>query len=254
MSTFVRNALRIKYAAPEWALLEEVHNRTGGGTRSADAIAMNLWESNAFRIIGFEIKVSRSDWLRELKDPSKADVIAAYCDMWFIVATSDIVKEDELPPNWGLQVLKGNGLHIVKKAPLLEDRKALDRRFVAAMIRRATQVGEAQISAALATAIESERKRVAERVQSEVDRRTRRAKEIADRLEVVKAATGIDLLSYSFDGEDVSHAIRYALAERRDLVGRYNGLRSLQNKLRSLDKAIDELGELVPQESEARAT
>lgn len=248
MSQFVRQALRVKYAAPEWALLEEVHNRTGGGTRSADAIAMNLWESHAFRIIGFEIKVSRSDWLRELKDPSKADVIAAYCDMWFIVATPDIVKEDELPPAWGLQVLKGNGLHIIKKAPLLEDRKALDRRFVAAMIRRATEVGGDQIAAAITPAVERVRKEAESRLEGEVERRTRRAKEIIDRVEAVKAATGIDMASYSFDNNDVCAAIRYALAERSRITSRYNGLQGLQRTLRMLDKAIDELGPLVPQD------
>ncbi len=250
MSSYVRQALRVKYAAPEWALLEEVHNRTGGGTRSADAIAMNLWESHAFRIIGFEIKVSRSDWLRELKDPSKADVIAAYCDMWFIVATPDIVKEDELPPAWGLQVLKGNGLHIVKKAPLLEDRKALDRRFVAAMVRRATQIGDEQIQAAIGPAVDRARKEAESRLQSEVDRRTRRAKEITDRVDAVKAATGIDIASHSFHDKDVCAAIRYALAERDSITGRYSGLKSLQGKLRMLDKAIEELAPLVPQDAE----
>lgn len=68
---------------------------------------------------GHEIKVSRSDWLVELRDPSKAEAWKQYCDRWWLVAPRDIVKPEELPEGWGLLVPAGKNLRTVVTAPLL---------------------------------------------------------------------------------------------------------------------------------------
>ena len=103
MSSHIKALLRNRYPIDEWALAFEVAPETGGGTRRADAVAMNMWRSRGHAIHGFEFKVSRSDWLRELKDPSKADAVAQYCDYWWLVVDGDhILKENELPEGWGL--------------------------------------------------------------------------------------------------------------------------------------------------------
>jgi len=101
---------------------------------------MSMWPSRGLEINGFEIKASRSDWLRELKNPAKAEAIAAYCDRWWIVALKDLVKIEELPAGWGLMELQANGsLKEVKRAPARENVKPITRTFMAAMMRR---VGE----------------------------------------------------------------------------------------------------------------
>ena len=103
MSSHIKALLRNRYPIEEWALAFEVAPETGGGTRRADAVAMNMWRSRGHAIHGFEFKVSRSDWLRELKEPSKADAVAQYCDYWWLVIDGDhIVKDGELPEGWGL--------------------------------------------------------------------------------------------------------------------------------------------------------
>lgn len=67
---------------------------------------------------GHEVKVSRSDWLRELADPSKAETFAQHMHHWWLVATPGVVRDD-LPDGWGLLVLQSNGrLRKVKDAPL----------------------------------------------------------------------------------------------------------------------------------------
>jgi len=102
-------ALKVKYRPPAYALLPHVRNSTGypSVTRTADALVMSLYPSRGLTLSGFEIKVSRSDWLRELKDPAKAEEIARHCDYWWIVAgEADLVKLEELPPSWGLLVPK----------------------------------------------------------------------------------------------------------------------------------------------------
>lgn len=136
----VKEALKLKYESNEWALLFEVRNATGAihTQRYADAIAMNLWPSRGLSVIGFEIKVSRSDWLHELKKPEKADPIIKYCDYFYLVlGDKNIVKGGELPENWGLMIPFGeNRLKIKKEAPKL-DSKSLDRGFIASMMRQA---------------------------------------------------------------------------------------------------------------------
>ena len=103
MSADLRELLRKRYPSQAWALMWEVGDATGARhSRWADALAMSLWPTHGLRLHGFEIKVSRGDWLRELKDPSKAEAIAQYCDHWWLVTADDsIAKKEELPPNWG---------------------------------------------------------------------------------------------------------------------------------------------------------
>lgn len=132
--------LAIKYAAPEWALLPQVREATGlSACRTADAIAMSLWPSRGLYLHGFEIKVNRGDWLNELKNPEKADVIASFCEFWWIVAVEGVVAKGELPIDWGLLTPRGSGLHIEKQATL-KTAKNPDKLFLAAILRRAQQI------------------------------------------------------------------------------------------------------------------
>ena len=135
--TDVLTALDACYPSPAWAFLPQVREGTGwGAARTADAIAMSLWPSRGLEVIGFEIKTSRSDWARELRDPEKAEAIFSYCDRWYVVAAHDgIVGLGELPPTWGLKVLRGGLIETETEAPKLTP-VALDRVFIAAIMRR----------------------------------------------------------------------------------------------------------------------
>lgn len=136
----VRSLMRVKYAAPEWAYLEEVANGTGGHCgRHCDAMAMSLWPSRGLHLHGFEIKVSRSDWTRERKNPAKAEAIAKHCHFWWVVAPASIVPVAEVPPNWGLiEASDKGGLKVAKTATMLEP-VPLDWHFFAAFARAATE-------------------------------------------------------------------------------------------------------------------
>lgn len=138
--------LRRRHPSGEWAYMEEVAPRTGGGTRYADAVAVNLWSSRGHAVHGFEVKVSRSDWLRELKQPEKAEEIYRYCDYWWLVTEKGLVKDGELPPTWGHLERRGSGLYTVKAAPKLEA-KPLTRAFFASLVRRSFEGLERKASA-----------------------------------------------------------------------------------------------------------
>lgn len=142
----VRMALRKRYESPAWAMFHEVRNAAGfDAKRSADAIAMSTWPSRGLTLHGFEIKVHRSDWLRELKRPDKADPICRYCDYWWLVVGHDKVIHDssEVPETWGLLEMKGAKLVVVRDAPKLEP-MAIDRSFLACLLRAANEQGSVE--------------------------------------------------------------------------------------------------------------
>ena len=128
---------RVNGNGREWAFFSHVR-------RTADALAMSMYRSKGHEMHGFEVKVSRSDWLRELKQPTKADAIAGFCNRWWVaVSNTDIVKTGELPPNWGLLVptvgRHPNGLPTALRAAVRAkplSPKPLTRDFVACIVRR----------------------------------------------------------------------------------------------------------------------
>jgi hypothetical protein len=127
--------LEKKYAPPSWAFFTEVKSSVGFGRR-ADGIAVAMWRSLGLEIHGFEVKTSRPDWLRELKNPGKSDEIFCYCNRWWIVTQdASIIQNGELPDTWGLQVMTGRGLKIMTRAPKLRP-DPLTPWFVAEILRR----------------------------------------------------------------------------------------------------------------------
>lgn len=142
----LQDELCARFCAPEWAIFFEVANGLGSNTRRyADAVAMSLFPSRGLDIHGLEIKRSRGDWLRELKDPRKADVIAQYCDFWWLVtADAKVADKNEMPRNWGLLVSNGKELRQVKRAERMKA-KPIDRSFMGAMFRRAHESLEAEL-------------------------------------------------------------------------------------------------------------
>lgn len=145
-SSEIKAVLRMKFAAPEFATLEEVRNATGRlkkrhgkQPRYADMIAMGLWPSSGLLISGFEIKTSRADWLKEISDEKKAVAVQQFCDRWYLVTNSEsIVKEGELPDDWGWMVVDADlKVRTIKEAPLIKA-APLTREFLASLMRNAT--------------------------------------------------------------------------------------------------------------------
>ncbi|MHC4404971.1 MAG: hypothetical protein ACYTG0_35435 [Planctomycetota bacterium] len=109
-----------RFAQPKFMLLRNVRNSTGyiRGERYADALAFCLWPSGGYALHGFEVKIHRSDWLRELENPAKSAAFECYCTHWWVVAPPKVVKEGEVPLNWGLMEAHGSRLVKVKAAPI----------------------------------------------------------------------------------------------------------------------------------------
>ena len=133
-----------RYPAPAYAMLSNVKNGTGWTRteRFADALAMGLWPSRGLDLHGFELKANRGDWLREMRDPAKADEIARRCDRWWIVCSDGVALIDEVPQPWGLLVPREKrgkvALVAVREAEKL-DAEPLTRQFLAAILRRTAE-------------------------------------------------------------------------------------------------------------------
>lgn len=114
--------LRKTCAGAGQIVLAQVRNATGASyrVRTADALIVETWPSRGMGFTGVEYKKYRYDWLKELKEPGKADEIAQYCQHWLILAPAGLVQAGELPTNWGLWEIKGKRIYRTVKAPLLE--------------------------------------------------------------------------------------------------------------------------------------
>ncbi len=189
-------ALARKYPSPEWAFFPHVRDATGfGGSRTADAIAMSLWPSRGLELHGFEVKVSRSDWMREKKNPEKAEEVAQYCDRWWlVVGDATIVSEGELPDGWGLLVPGPGGLVVRQAAGALREKApAIPRHFVASLLRAATDglipkgSIEATVKAARSEGYNSGLSTAEQRIASAQDDRDAAQKAVRD----FEAASGV---------------------------------------------------------------
>lgn len=200
------------YPSPEWAVFLEVSNSTGfQAKRRADAVAMGVWPSRGHALVGFEFKEDRRDWLREKNDPAKADVIAADCDCWYVVAGAEkIVKLDELPAPWGLYVANEDRSRLKCVKPPVpfadRDKSTIRRRFAAAMLRKVSETTVARVEL---------NRIVDERVKEAVARTTdgrerdglqRRVEELEKILATFREHAGVDLEDWR-GSENISKAV-----------------------------------------------
>lgn len=199
--------LAAKYPSPQYGFLTQVRNGTGYmSTRTADAIAMSLWPSRGLHLSGFEVKVSRTDWIKELKNPQKADEIAMYCHFWYLVVGDEtIVQTGELPVTWGLIVPNGKGLKIVKEATMNQSVMPPDTLFLAGIMRNVAEqctpneVIQSRLDAAREKG-EEWSKHSLERVQKELD-------ELKEQCDKFEKASGVEIKRWA-DMTQIGKAVK----------------------------------------------
>ncbi len=264
--------LRARYPAPAYAYLPQVGDSTGYAVhRHADAVVMGLWPSRGLHLMGFEIKAGRGDWLRELRNPRKAEEIAAFCDQWWVVAPADVIlphrrrapatqaalvgigdeaedlSADHLdlttfPERWGLLVPHGKDqLRAAKSAETLEARP-LDRTFLAAMLRRTAEhvVPKSQIEAELRAAYERGVEKGAERARQERRWQAEEEQRLRDAVAEFEACSGVKIREYS--GARIGEAVALVLQLQREgnhLTSRIEGVRDrLAELVEHMDRAL----------------
>ncbi len=121
-----------RYASDKgFVVVPEVGDRTGGHTsRHIDAMAVNLWPSK-YAVISFEIKVSTSDWRKELDDPTKRAAFEMQSNEFVFVAPKGIIPKHEVPEGLGLLETHGSGLRWTIRPKFHRDRKPSPDLFMA---------------------------------------------------------------------------------------------------------------------------
>lgn len=190
--------------------------------RRVDALSIGFWRSTGQRIDGHEIKVSRSDWLRELKDPGKAGPWFDRCHRWWLVVPSvAVARPEELPDGWGLMVpgSKGRRFRVVVPAPLRQP--TVDLPFLLAVSKRLDTARSTAVSGrVLAERVEARAQEAARRATELVEQAN--AADVADRLrtltELEEAFGGPITRYWAGDGEHRTTAAAEALRAWAGLI------------------------------------
>ena len=247
-SADIRLGMSKRWAAPEYAIMWEVSNATGGAAkRYADAVIMSLWPSRGLELHGVEIKISRSDWKREAADPSKAESIARFCDRWYVHTAPGVVDDlSDVPPAWGLREFDGRVWRTLREASKNEP-EPMTRPFLAALLRRADDTMRLMINEATREArdrsadeIEKLRQSREQEIERAAERRTAHLENIAKNLELFEKAFGEGSLSnWGMDHAAVGRAAR-ALSDCGS-----KGYGSLAKRLRTAADEIEALAAMV---------
>lgn len=231
--------LAVRYQGPEWILFRHVPDAKS--RRYADVIGFSTWGSRGHTLRGFEIKVSRSDWLAEVKNPEKAGAFAHCVHDWYVVSAPGVVQPHEVPKTWGWIERHGSRLVQQKKAAVMSEASDVNVHFVARLFvsyrneqeRAMQRLREARlesIDAEVEKRLEHERERLAERA-------TRDSKDAVATLQRFEAVAG-----FALDTWDVGRVAHVAKVlhehDTRTLLTRLGHART---NIETVVKKMDEL-------------
>jgi hypothetical protein len=144
----------------EWAVLDEVSLSVGSWTQGRiDLLVVRAWSGKpkGHERHAIEVKVSRSDFLREIKPPgpnagprtrtrrhgeAKYGAMRDLAHRAFYAAPAGIIRPAELPPGFGLLEVTDRGVRCAVQAPRRGDVGALPESVVVAILRRASTAEE----------------------------------------------------------------------------------------------------------------
>jgi hypothetical protein len=131
----VISAIKVLWPSPAWTWFEEVPDATGGrASRRADAIGVSCYPSRGIFARGIEVKVSRTDWRNELKNPAKSANFQRNISDFYLAAPPGVAELDEIPETWGYIEVANGKASVVKKA-LFAEKNVVEWDFAAALLR-----------------------------------------------------------------------------------------------------------------------
>jgi hypothetical protein len=209
---------RAAYPWPKWALMTEIPSQPGFyAPRRIDAMAMGMWQSDLHKLIAFEFKVSRGDWLRELRQPEKCREALKLADAFFLVCPPGVAKREEIPAGWGWLEVEGGGRRLRRRVhPATRTPEETCGRGLAAMlVRRACEAIERERLAERRNIRKEETASLRAEIEAEIGAELPRLRDEVKRLRrpdgAVWRALGVCAGVLDERGRSVQWAIRDAL-------------------------------------------
>ena len=137
----VYRRLKFVFPSPAFVLLPQVRSCTGFAKqyRTIDALAASVYPSRGLYLAGIEIKVTKTDWRKELREPEKSEELTRFCRYFYVACPTGVVPEGELPEAWGLIEVRADGATITRRAAVREDVDPPDISMVCSILRTASQ-------------------------------------------------------------------------------------------------------------------
>lgn len=139
----IHKALREMYSGGDWAYVSEFRAGTGfssSSERYLDAWIMGCYPSGGLIKIAIEIKVSRSDFRGEIRNPVKRDPALRISNLFYFATPKGLVKESEVPEECGLiEVDPATGKAVVVIEAPYREVGFPSWVFVASLARRASK-------------------------------------------------------------------------------------------------------------------
>lgn len=253
-------ALRRRYGVDSRGggiMVDEVSiNGAFGASTRADALYMGFTSKTGRRLEGFEIKVTRGDWLAEIRNLDKGELWFTNCHRWWIVTLPDIVEPSELPDDWGLMVLERGALKVKVPAPTNDITPSWE--VVRSVIARYDTLTPApgtvkrlgdQLLEANARVRELEGSAGSNHADCRPPHEQRRHSERAKILDEIERAIGVRIVAadttyWGSDGtatpEDFAIAVKGAAAVRQHAASRTAALERAGDYLRSTIRGLDD--------------
>lgn len=236
-----------RFPPREYVLMQEVSDSAGvSRSNSADYIAVNLYPSRGLAVNGIEVKSHRSDWLRELKKPDKAENIYKYCDFfWLLTDNDDVVKTvDEIPITWGWLHVKGNRILTKKQAQKLTP-DAISKSFMCAMLKRAGSKDSYVHISTISEKIEEAKLHGSLNNKFALQTAENNLKRLEDRVKIFEEASGVRLGSYyPGDIKKIGESVKFVYnggmeAQKEELEG-------LRRKAEMICKNLNDILNVIP--------
>jgi hypothetical protein len=213
----VRASLALRWPDSEYLHIAEAPEQADRGGRKLDVLVISLWRSRGLQLDGVEVKVSLSDWKRELANGAKADWWWRHVHRFWLAVPADLALkvQPDLPPTWGLLACPQEGPPtVVVKAPQ-HDAEPLGWAQCIGLMRAAADAGRSALSRAWQTGYD--KGKAAGR--DEAERRSpdgaavTALTELRKRVETFERASGLKITGWCDDSERIGQAVAIVLKE-----------------------------------------
>jgi len=143
MGCSIYESLRNYYNPPndfrsdrEWVLIEELPSGVGFIDRRIDLFAINCWPSKRLVRIAHEIKISVSDFKKEISQPNKRAPFVRFANEFYFVTPAGLLAKyyDQIPVGCGLMEIIDDKPKIIIESDYNESQPTWE--FVIAIARK----------------------------------------------------------------------------------------------------------------------